>query len=368
MKKISQIFIISLSTLAFAQTNFKIEINAPQFEKDSLYLAPPMSMVNIFSLYHLNVDENKNVAFRKNMNTTTIRIKPENNISGTIDYPQPFAISYYDAAINGGYSSKIFFVEKGSQKIQIKNKDLDYALESASSTNAEYKKLKDNLKTADEKLKPFQENNPEDIKNKQKLLQTYIRKNPNSYAAFWEIVNDFSIHGFNKIYLESLALFSNKLKSIHSYKELDKMLMLENLTAAGGNFPDMQLNSTDSITKTDFSNYKLTLIDYWSSTCQPCIKDLPNLVKLREKYKDKGVNFISIADDLTKERMEHADKILLQNNISWKNYFDLNKEFPKKLNASVVPLQILVDNTGKIISRKMGELNQIEAAIEQYLK
>ena len=47
---------------------------------------------------------------------------------------------------------------------------------------------------------------------------------------------------------------------------------------------------------------------------------------------------------------------------------ETKKEFPKKLNAAGYPLQILVDGNGKIIARKLGELEQIENEIEKYAK
>ncbi len=48
-------------------------------------------------------------------------------------------------------------------------------------------------------------------------------------------------------------------------------------------------------------------------------------------------------------------------------YFDKNKEFPKKLNASGYPLQILVDSEGNIIKRTYGELDEVKEFMKIYL-
>jgi tartrate dehydratase beta subunit/fumarate hydratase class I family protein len=66
--------------------------------------------------------------------------------------------------------------------------------------------------------------------------------------------------------------------------------------------------------------------------------------------------------------MDRANKILNENKVIWKNYFDLNKEFMTKLHATGYPLQILVDKNGKIIAKKFGELDQISAEIEKYIQ
>lgn len=365
MRKIPQILLLLSFFIGYSQTNFTMEISAPVFEKDSILISPPESTKNVMSLYSIKIHPNKDVKFMERFNAASIKVKSENIITGYIEYPQPIVFNNLSVKQDSLY---LFFLEKGDYKIRINNKKFDYTLLSGSPINEEYSKLKHIVKSADLKLKPFNENKSEDIIYKQKLLQAYIKKNPNSYVAFWEIVNDFSKYGFNTIYIENMSLFSKKIKEIYSYKKFDTILQLENSTNVRGNFPDVQLNPNDKITKTNFSDYKLTLIDYWATTCKPCIQDLPQLTKLYDAYKNKGVNFISIASDASQDRMKLANKILTENKVSWNNYFDINKEFPKKLNAAGYPLQILVDQNGKIIARKLGEFDQIKTEIEKYIQ
>ncbi|MBK1897788.1 TlpA family protein disulfide reductase [Chryseobacterium paridis] len=368
MKRISQIVLLLSFSLAYSQTNFKMEISAPDFEKDSISIGPIMGMGGIHTLYKFVVNQDKNVRFMKSFNSAFIRINDQNVMTGQIDYPQPILFSYFNTVENGAYGSDVFFIESGNYKIKINNKNMDFTPDSDTPTNIEYKKLKKQLEIADKKLKPFVDNNPINIEYKEKLLRNYILKNKNSYVAFWEIVSDYSKYGFNRSYVENMPLFSKKIKETFSYQEFDKILKLENSTNVGATFPDLKLNSTDKISKSSFSDYKLTLIDYWATTCKPCIKDLPKLVSLHENYKSKGVQFISVADDTVKDRMDRANKILGENKVTWKNYFDLNKEFPAKLHATGYPLQILVDQNGKIIARKFGELDQIAAEIEKHIQ
>lgn len=358
-----------LSSLLFSQNNFSLKIEAPEFEKDSLFMGPPTSTGNIRNIYNYDIVTTKNVIFNKENSYVKVKITPENIITGEINYPQPIEVSYYDPKINGGYMTKPFFIEKGNIKISInKQNNISLVLEIETPSNKEYTRLKKQLENFDSKLKPFQNNNPIDIEAKQKFLQSYIRKNPNSIVAFWEIVSDFSKFQFHKSYIASLALFSSEVKKNFSYIEFKKIIAIENSTGVNGNFPDVMFDKNSMISKSDFSEHNLTLIDYWSITCKPCIEDLPKLVELHKKFKEKGVNFISVTDENKKENMEKATEILNKNNVAWKNYFDMKKEFPKKLNASGYPLQILVDRNGKIVARKLGELDQIEEEIKKYVE
>ncbi len=370
MKRISQILLFLVSSSAFSQTQFNIELMAPSFEKDSLLLAPPPTSRNIISLYSLNLNaNNKNVKTIGNSKGALIKIQPENNIiSGTVPCPMPVIMMGPKEDKKGFQQSKMFFIENGNLKIQVADKNLTLVIPPDAVINNDYKKLKEYLQPADEKLKPFEQNNPADLDNKEKLLKAYIKKNPESYPAFWEIIDAFSKYGFHKNYLADLPLFSKKIKASSCFKDFENILILENSTNVGGNFPDIDFGPESKITKATFSDYKITLIDYWSTSCKPCIKELPELVKLYDKYKEKGVNFISVADDKTQQRMDLANKIFKENKVTWKSYFDTTKEFTRKLNAGGYPLFIIVDRNGKIVSKELGGQETLDSTIEKYLK
>lgn len=259
--------------------------------------------------------------------------------------------------------SKIFFVEAGKVKLSIKDDNLNYEIINSSPANIEYDKLISTLRSFDSQLKPFESNRAEDIEKKELELQKYIRKNPKSYVALWEMINDFSRYGYHTMYADNLKLFDTTIKKSFTYTEFSKLLKLE----ADHIFPEINLDNKNHLSKETFKNYKFTLIDYWATSCKPCIEDMPRLAELYSQYKDQGLNFISVADEFTPERMSKATEILRKNNITWEAYFDKNREFPKKLNASGYPLQILVDSEGNIVKRTYGELDQIKEFIKSHI-
>src|ERR1700750_1247816 len=91
MKRISQILLFLVSSSAFSQTQFTIELKAPAFEKDSLLLAPPATSRNIISIYSLNLNaDHKNVKSIGNSKGALIKIQPQDNtIGGTVPCPMP---------------------------------------------------------------------------------------------------------------------------------------------------------------------------------------------------------------------------------------------------------------------------------------
>lgn len=363
MKKSVLILFVLLSTQIFnAQKSSSLEIEAPGLKVDTIFLSFPPAARNTHLLhnYQFTVDDSKKISEQGDIK---LAFKGSANIKTKFDYPQPVTISYYDATKNAGMQSKIFFIEAGNLKLSVKDDNLNFEILSTSPTNIEYDRLNSILKSFDSQLKPYESNDSENIEKKELELQKYIRKHPKSYVALWEMINDFSRYGYHPMYADNLKLFDQTVKKSFTYTEFSKLLKLE----ADNIFPKINLDNKNHLFKTTFKNYKLTLIDYWATSCKPCIEDMPKLVELYSQYKNQGVNFISVADEYTPERMSKATEILKKNNITSETYFDKNKEFPKKLNASGYPLQILVDSEGNIVKRTYGELDQIKEFMKSYL-
>ena len=95
MKTLLNILLFVSYNLVLSQNNFKITLKAPDFEKDSLFIGPPVSSGNIHRIYNFNVVAEKNISFMKDFNSVKAKITPETIIKGNIEYPQPLSISYW---------------------------------------------------------------------------------------------------------------------------------------------------------------------------------------------------------------------------------------------------------------------------------
>jgi len=64
-------------------------------------------------------------------------------------------------------------------------------------------------------------------------------------------------------------------------------------------FPAFELKNLDEETVTEamFSEHELTLVNIWGTTCAPCIREMPELEKLQNNYKDEGLKVVGIIAD-----------------------------------------------------------------------
>ncbi len=97
---------------------------------------------------------------------------------------------------------------------------------------------------------------------------------------------------------------------------------------------------------------QLTYIDFWASWCEPCIKEMPDLKKLREHYDEKEVRIISISID-TKQQVLAWRKAMDKYKIDWDSWrIDerTTKMFFDEYNMGGVPRYMLLDHEGNVMN------------------
>ncbi|MEI6263806.1 MAG: TlpA disulfide reductase family protein [Sphingobacteriia bacterium] len=357
-----------------AQTKFRIEIEAPSFINDSLIISVPVIKVGLEDIYNLKLDTNANVSYFKKMITTKasvfqVKIQDNNFIEGNFLYPQPVAFQYFDRTSKQISVSSIFFVDSGSFKIFLpKNfNQLDININSPLNNEyTEFKKLITDLYfNNNSNLKTFILSN---LEEKESRIGKYIKINTDSYIALWEIISDYTLYGYNSVYLKNLELFSSNIKSQYVYKIVVNRLKADSATIKGNEFPYIKFEGTLELNKEEFKKNSLTFIDFWSITCSPCIREMPELLKMYNKYKSKKIKFISITAESEIDKRIIAKNILNKQNIVWSNYFDYKNQFSTKLGVSAYPLYLLVDQNGYIIEKTYGDLKKIKSILNEKLK
>lgn len=117
---------------------------------------------------------------------------------------------------------------------------------------------------------------------------------------------------------------------------------------------------------------KLLLIDFWSVYCSSCIQEMPHVVNLYTKYKDKGLQCIGI--DL--DPMMPAAKVrkFLEGQsftMPYPNIQDNKRQIMGLLGVSMLPTTILVDPAGTVrlfhVGYKPGFEKELEAIILKLL-
>jgi thiol-disulfide isomerase/thioredoxin len=111
---------------------------------------------------------------------------------------------------------------------------------------------------------------------------------------------------------------------------------------------------------------RVVLINFWATWCGPCREELPLLVDLYQKYKERGLEILSISTD--------DDQALVSSfargyNLTFPVFYDTGTK--DRLNVDVIPTSIFVGRDGNIHYRNVGfneeSIDEIEAVINKLL-
>lgn len=93
---------------------------------------------------------------------------------------------------------------------------------------------------------------------------------------------------------------------------------------------------------------KPTLINFWFTTCKPCIEEMPILNKIKTTFKD-SVNFVAITFETTTK----VRQFLTKHKFNFQQIPNAEK-FIDALNMTSFPVNVFLDKSGKVVRIENG--------------
>lgn len=119
--------------------------------------------------------------------------------------------------------------------------------------------------------------------------------------------------------------------------------------------PYTDITGTDAdgkpIALSDFigkENY--VLMDMWASWCGPCKGEIPNLARLHNQYKDKGLTVIGL---FVWDKQENLKKAMESEGITWPQIVDEESKSTQVYGVDGIPHIILFSPDGTILKRNL---------------
>ena len=114
---------------------------------------------------------------------------------------------------------------------------------------------------------------------------------------------------------------------------------------------------------------KVVLLDFWASWCGPCKKSFPELDKIQQAYKDKGLVILAINVD---EKADEMESFLKAHPVSFAVVRDAKQKLVAAAGVESMPTSVLVDAKGVIRFQHTGfrgaeTVKQLTEEIEKLL-
>lgn len=119
---------------------------------------------------------------------------------------------------------------------------------------------------------------------------------------------------------------------------------------SGKRFPDLEMTDVNGVVHSTTSlNGKIVVINFWSTTCAPCLREIPRLNDLVAKYDKENVVFLAVAPD----PKEEVSRVVKKNPFSYTLVADAKRLYDK-LGISGYPYHMVIDSKGYIHSVFQG--------------
>lgn len=139
------------------------------------------------------------------------------------------------------------------------------------------------------------------------------------------------------------------------------LLLLSLITGCGedrrpisGEIPPLSLNTFSGEAFTlKASDKDATLLVFWASWCGPCLMEIPVLIKLHEKYRNRSFQVVSINVD-DPGALQKAKDLAGQYGINYPTLVGSEETMRQFGGVNALPTSFLIGKDGKIREKLMG--------------
>ena len=200
-----------------------------------------------------------------------------------------------------------------------------------------------------------------------RTIDSLVTNYPDCHATAL-IIDKFVIKNRGLAEIEKMyESLTPRIKNAYLGRKLKTSIDNLKKTSIGSVAPDFTLTAPDgkNVSLSDYRG-KIVLLDFWASWCGPCLREVPNVKKVYDKFHDKGFEILSVSLDDKKDNWVNA---IEKNDLSWGHVSSLKGwgcPVAKLYNVSGVPAMLLIDKEGKIVATKLRGDLLMEKVAEQF--
>ena len=227
-----------------------------------------------------------------------------------------------------------------------------------------------------EKISALEPSDKEGFKN---ICMETVKANPANGVAILVVADAMYALAPNEM-LELISCIEEPVRSHDFVVSREKEADAQKSTAEGMMFTDFTVEHVYGYDRSmdpqplkkevKFSDYvgkgKYVLVDFWSPWCGPCRREVPNIQKVYNEYKSKGLEVLSIAV-WERQPQSHTIQVAGELGMDWAHINNAGSIPTQIYGIGGIPHLMLIGPDGTILKRGFHGLEGIEAAVSEYL-
>jgi cytochrome c biogenesis protein CcmG/thiol:disulfide interchange protein DsbE len=128
--------------------------------------------------------------------------------------------------------------------------------------------------------------------------------------------------------------------------------------------PDFTVQDADrTVTLRDLHG-KVVVLNFWATWCAPCVEEMPSLVQLQQRFKDKGVSVVGVSIDVDGDAYQ---KFLKDYKIDFVTVRDPDQKTSSLYGTFKWPETYIIDRDGIVRRKFIGPVEWSQPEIVDFL-
>ena len=94
---------------------------------------------------------------------------------------------------------------------------------------------------------------------------------------------------------------------------------------------------------------KVVLVNFWATWCPPCLKEMPDLERLYEQFKDQGFVILGISD----EDVNKVKPFIAKRNVTYPVLSDPGRKVNELFQINGIPKSFVYDRSGRLVAESI---------------
>ena len=128
--------------------------------------------------------------------------------------------------------------------------------------------------------------------------------------------------------------------------------------------PDFTVRDADhTVTLSQFKG-RIVVLNFWATWCPPCIEEMPSLVEMQQRMKDKGVTVLAVSVDVDDSNYR---RFLRDHAVNLLSVRDADQKSNSLYGTFKFPETYVIDRGGVVRRKFIGAVDWTEPDVIEYL-